>query len=250
MKLAIWNCAGALRNKLDSLESLDADVYIIQECEDPERSTKAYHDWCGNYLWCGSDKNKGIGIFTKKGHQIYRIPAGQPFSVSGLHSASHEAQWSFEDLELFLPFTLNDKYRIHAAWTKGERNDPFSYIGQLWKYIQVQRDELALPNTMIVGDLNSNVIWDKPGRWWNHSDVMQELGEQGIRSLYHEQTGEIPGKESTPTFYLQRNTEKPYHIDYALLSSDLMSKARLSIGTPADWLSTSDHMPILLKIHD
>ncbi len=73
MKLVSWNCNGALRKKTEQLDVLDADVLVIQECEDPERSTAAYRSWAGEYLWNGTSKNKGIGIFARNGYHLERL---------------------------------------------------------------------------------------------------------------------------------------------------------------------------------
>lgn len=62
MKLVSWNCNGALRKKLVEADSLSADILIVQECEDPDRSTQVYRNWAGNHIWCGQNKNKGIGV--------------------------------------------------------------------------------------------------------------------------------------------------------------------------------------------
>ena len=101
---------------------------------------------------------------------------------------------------------------------------------------------------MILGDLNSNAIWDKADRWWSHSGVVAELDEIGLQSLYHRVSNEAQGAETTPTFYLQRNLSKPYHIDYAFVSEDLIDTCELEVGAAHEWLALSDHM--LLRIHN
>ena len=101
---------------------------------------------------------------------------------------------------------------------------------------------------VICGDFNSNKIWDKWDRWWNHSDVINELSELGIESLYHTFYSQEQGLEKDATFYLHRNLEKPYHIDYAFLPKNLLPKASVSVGLQTEWLAVSDHMPLLIKI--
>lgn len=64
MKIVTWNFAGAFRRKCQVLESAyQPDLMVVQECEDPARSTKSFKDWAGDHLWLGETKNKGIGIF-------------------------------------------------------------------------------------------------------------------------------------------------------------------------------------------
>jgi exodeoxyribonuclease-3 len=148
-----------------------------------------------------------------------------------------------------MPFIVNDELTILGVWTKADKsNEIFGYIGQFWKYLQIHRDVLSKARTLVVGDFNSNSIWDKPERWWNHSDVIKELRDIELESVYHFQLQESQGKETKPTFFLQRNRDKPYHIDYIFASSDLLNNCELEVGQHDDWLPFSDHMPLCLSI--
>ncbi|MGN8225263.1 endonuclease/exonuclease/phosphatase family protein [Gracilimonas sp. BCB1] len=250
MKIVSWNCNGALRKKVKQLEQLDADIYIVQECEDPKRSTIKFSDWAGNYLWNGDSKNKGIGVFAKKNNKIRKLNWDDSFSLNDLNTKSPATKWKTADLKLFLPFNLNGKYSVLAAWTKGSRDHTFGYIGQLWKYLKIHRKDLDNNHSMIIGDLNSNSIWDRKDRWWNHTDVVQELSELGLVSLYHKKNGEIQGSESQPTFYLHRKKEKAYHIDYIFMNNEKVNNAKLKIGNPSKWLEFSDHMPLIIELDE
>ncbi|EAT11106.1 endonuclease/exonuclease/phosphatase family protein [Bermanella marisrubri] len=246
MRVVSWNCNGALRQKISAVESLEADILVIQECEDPALSTPLYRQWAGSYLWDGESKNRGIGVFSRNGHKIERIDWNSSFSVPGLKSSSKTLFWETKDLRLFLPFIVDNKYLFLAVWTKGRSEEVFSYIGQFWKYLQIHRTDLMQENTIILGDLNSNVRWDKPDRWWNHSDVISELDDMGFTSQYHRCFVEGQGLETIPTFFMHRNREKPYHIDYIFTSSDITDKCSLNIGSYEDWISKSDHVPLTL----
>lgn len=248
MKIVTWNCNGALRNKTEALDALDADVYVVQECENPAISTSKYQAWAGDYLWTGTSPHKGLGVFPKKRHTVRASEWHGVFSQPGVSNHSPSSSWTTDDLKVFLPFVLNDTYQVLGVWTKADNAEVFGYIGQLWKYLQIHRIQLKRKNTLLLGDFNSNRIWDKPDCWWNHSDVVQELDAINLHSVYHQQTQEAQGQETTPTFFLQRNLEKSYHIDYVFVSEDLMGYSQLQIGKQDQWLSLSDHMPLTLSL--
>ncbi len=248
MKIVTWNCNGALRKKLVEADSLDADVLIIQECEDPSQSTKAYQEWAGDYLWVGTNKNKGVGVFPKSGNTVQQLNWSGTFQINGLQTQNPSTTWATKDLLLFLPFKLNNKYNVLACWTKGSDSQIFGYMGQFWKYLQIHREDLNQTNTIIAGDFNSNAVWDKQDRWWSHTDTINELAAINIQSLYHHQTSEAQGQETQPTFYLHRKEAKPYHIDYVFMSSNLLQHSKIELGKINNWLSVSDHMPLCATI--
>ncbi len=248
MKIVSWNCGGALRNKTNRIDQLSADILIIQECEDPQFKSNDYNDWAGEYLWKGNSRHKGIGVFSKNGVKIEKLDWAGSFSVKGFRKQHPAHQWKTEELEFFLPFRVNDSFNILAVWTKGAA--VYKYIGQLWRYIQLHHEQITSSPVLIVGDLNSNKIWDKDGRWWNHTDVVSELADDGIISLYHDYYSEEQGKETRPTFYLQRNRDKAYHIDYAFASREFHNNSKVAIGNMEDWLEVSDHMPLILDISE
>ena len=231
MRIVTWNCSGAFRKKHKLLEEFDADLLIIQECEDPARSTSAYSEWAGNHLWVGENKNRGLAVFARNGSSIADL------------------EWNNQGLQLFLPCLVNGNLTVLAVWTKQANSPTFKYIGQLWKYLQVHGEKLATGNVIVAGDFNSNTTWDVWDRWWNHSDVVKELDAMGIKSLYHEIKKEVQGKETTPTLFLHRKQERPYHIDYAFASTHLFdSSSEINVGSSEKWLQYSDHMPLLFEI--
>lgn len=230
MRIISWNCNGAFRKKIHLLDALNADVLVIQECENPaENKDPNYKAWASNYLWVGGNKNKGLGVFAKPEIIL------EPLDVDS------------EGLQLFLPCKVGNITLI-AVWTKEAGSPTFKYIGQFYKWLQLHKPVITNNKSIVIGDLNSNARWDVWDRWWNHSDVVKELSDIGINSLYHTQTGLSQGAEEQPTFYLHRKLEKPYHIDYAFLSAQLRNGAKLSIGPVENWIEYSDHLPLIVDI--
>lgn len=134
-----------------------------------------------------------------------------------------------------------------CVWTKRSNNSTFQYIEQLWKYLQAHQSKFHPLKSIICGDFNSNACWDKQHRW-NHSEVVNDLAKLNIHSVYHHLNNIGQGKETLHTFYLHRKIEKPYHIDYAFVSSNLLSSASFEIGNFNEWILLSDHMPIIFEL--
>ena len=234
MKVVSWNCNGAFRKKFNTLLDFNADIYIIQECENPAESKDLeYKSWAKNYLWIGDSKNKGLAVFVKEEINLQPLDWTNNFKD---HSVKH-----------FLPCLINNDFQLLAVWTHQNNSPNFGYIGQFWKYLQVNKNKFK--KIIIAGDFNSNTIWDEWDRWWNHSDVIKELEEINIESLYHKYFNESQGKETKPTFFLQRNLSKPYHIDYCFSSNEFTSNLKkVEVPNFDQWRHLSDHVPMIITI--
>lgn len=230
MKIVTWNCNGALRNKFKNLLDLGADICIIQECEDPNQTNHIdYKNWANNYLWKGDNKNKGLGIFA--------------FGDIKIQIINWSDQYEERIVKHFLPCMINNDFQLLGLWACHNDSPNFRYIGQIWKYLQVNKSNFK--KIIIAGDFNSNSIWDECDRWWNHSDVVRELEELEIVSLYHKFYKEKQGEETKATFFLYRRSDRPYHIDYIFANKEISNKLlNFEIAPQEKWIVLSDHLPI------
>lgn len=222
MKIVSWNCGGKFREKFQDIIAVDADIYVIQECENPaECKSITYREFAHNYLWIGENKNKGLGVFAKNDIQL------------------RENNWQKYCLRNFLSVRVNDLFDLVAVWACKP------YIEEYYIY-----QSINIPNyttqTVIIGDFNSNAIWDRKHDTRTHSSVVQQLAEIGLYSAYHQISGEKQGEETIPTFYLYRHSDKGYHIDYCFTGRNNIKDFHILHN--ADWLVKSDHMPILIEI--
>jgi len=233
LKIVTWNCSGAFRRKFNFIDEFDADIYVIQECENPlETGNLDYIEWAKNHLWVGDSKHKGLGIFVKGDIKLEKLEWPTIYKD---HSVKH-----------FLPCLINGNTQFIGVWAHSNKSPNFGYIGQFWKFIQLHKSKFN--EIVIAGDFNSNVKWDQWDRWWNHSDVIRELKETNIESLYHTYFEELQGCEVQPTFFLQKNLNKPYHIDYIFGSPAFRNNLeKIEIGKVEDWIRLSDHLPMIAE---
>ncbi len=236
MKIVTWNCNGALRNKFEHLSELNADLYVIQECENPALAKHhQYASWAGNYLWKGDNKNRGLGIFANNNTTIELL--------------NWSTTYKDHDVKHFLPCLVNKDFQLLGIWTSQNNSPNFGYIGQFWKYLEINKSKFE--KIVFAGDFNSNTIWDEWDRWWNHSDVVNDLTKMDIHSLYHSYHHEEQGKETKPTFFHQRNPAKPYHIDYIFASKEIeRGMINFAIADVEKWLNYSDHLPVICELNN
>jgi endonuclease/exonuclease/phosphatase family metal-dependent hydrolase len=101
--------------------------------------------------------------------------------------------------------------------------------------------------TVISGDFNSSVVWDKPKKRTKFGDFMDQLESRGFVSAYHFHHQCERGAEPDPTLWWTRNVDKPYHIDYTFVSRPETIEAA-AVGSHADWLAYSDHSPMTVDL--
>lgn len=221
MKILSWNCNMKFREKFQMLRSLNADILVIQECENPAIvQDDSYHKFVQNYIWTGKNPHKGLGIFAKE-------------SVKLIDNC-----WETYGLRHFLSVKVNDKFNLLGVWACKP------YIEE---YCVYQNIHLPLYDSemVIIGDFNSNANWDKKHGSRSHTVVVDGLKQVGLVSAYHKIYGELQGGETRKTFFSYRHPDKGYHIDYGFAAEQRIKDYQVF---DTSWLRYSDHIPVLLEI--
>ena len=221
------------RKKAAFILQYDPDIVIVPECENPERLLFADDIKVPNdMVWFGENQNKGLGVFS---YSHYR------FKLLECHNTS------FKNI---LPIAVTGgktDFLLFAIWANNPADKEGAYVTQIWKAIHYYDQLLSGSKTILIGDFNSNTIWDKPRREGNHSTVVKKLESKNIFSTYHVFYQQEQGKEKHPTLYMYRHEDKPYHIDYCFASADFMNTLEnVEVGNYPDWTKHSDHKPLIV----
>lgn len=224
----------AFRKKFEKVINLNPDLIIIQECENDEKLKS--HLKSINYsqlIWYCNNPHKGVAIISFNNSQIELNENHNP------------------EFEYIIPVNLKvEKRRINlfCIWAMPHKTERIKrYIGQIWGAINFYSNKLN-EDSILIGDFNINAIWDKKKIIGNHSDVVGFLDKKNIHSIYHQKTKLEHGDEQNPTFFLLKQKEKPYHIDYCFASKNLFSnQTTIEIGKYQEWIKLSDHMPLTIN---
>lgn len=234
MKIITWNCNMAFRKKAGFILVHKPDILIIPECENIER-LKFSKDvpLPTDMLWYGANQNKGLGVFSYSDYRFELLDCHNP------------------DFKNVLPIAVTKgkvDFILFAVWANNPQDKDGQYVTQVWKAINYYEKLLSGTKTILIGDFNSNTIWDKPRREGNHSTVVTKLAEKNIFSVYHKFYDQEQGKEMHPTLFLYRHENKPYHLDYCFASNDFIEVLEsVEIGSYEDWKMYSDHKPLIVK---
>jgi len=235
MRIIAWNCNMCFRNKIDALLELSPQLVVVPECENIEKlKESADFHLIKDAIWHGDNKHKGIGVFSFSSNIKLRT-----------------AEWYNDNYKYIVPIHVeleDESWLIFAIWACNPKLSKYSYVEQIYQAILYYSNYISEPNTLLIGDFNSNTIWDKEHqKYGSHSMLVNLLESFKITSSYHTFYDEQHGSETTPTLYMYRHIDKPYHIDYSFLSANFYNRLQnVQIGQPEVYLSNSDHMPLIL----
>ena len=224
----------AFRKKAAVILFHKPDILVVPECEHPDKlifngSAQRPND----LLWFGNNKNKGLAVFSYSEFKL---------KVLDIHN---------ENLRMIIPIEVtrpNFQFILFAVWAYNPYDLDGRYIEQVRKAVDCYGDLMSSNQSIIIGDFNSNTIWDKKHRASNHSAVVKLLEAKGILSLYHLHHKQVQGKELHPTYYMYRHKTRPYHIDYCFASSEFIRKlVSVEVGDFDFWKSHSDHVPLIVE---
>jgi len=236
LRIITWNCNMAFRKKVECILKYEPDILVIPECEHPDKLIlREDVPKPNSFLWFGTNHHKGLGILSYGN-----------FKCKVLRSHKPELRW-------IIPLAVTNgihKLTIYAVWAYNPLDPDGCYITQVWKALQFYNRTITKKGTLLVGDFNSNTIWDKPKREGNHSTVVARLEKKGIHSTYHHHFKQTQGKEQHPTLYMYRHKDKAYHIDYCFASDDLIQKLNsVEVGDYEYWTRFSDHVPVIVTFN-
>lgn len=235
MRIITWNCNMAFRKKADYVLTFDPDIVVVPECECIDKlKFPAGTKKPTSILWFGRNLNKGLGIFSYGTTKLRLLKTHNP------------------ELKLIIPISVKNaqyQFTLYAIWAFNPDDPDGTYVEQVWKAIHHYETHLQRKSTMLIGDFNSNTIWDKEHKESSHSHVVKFLEDRKIYSSYHLHHKQVQGKEEHPTLYMYRHKDTPYHIDYCFLSNDLAANLHsVEVGDFARWTQYSDHVPVIVTL--
>lgn len=236
MKLITWNCNMAFRKKVEYILMHNPDIVVIPECESPEKLIfKDVNFSPKDIVWFGKNQSKGLGVFSYSDYKLKLLDCHNP------------------DFKNILPILVTGgkiDFVLFAIWANNPEDKDGQYITQIWKAINFYEDVLSTNKTILIGDFNSNSIWDKPRREGNHTTLVEKLESKDIFSAYHKYYNQKQGKEEHSTLFMYRHRDKPYHIDYCFASNYFTENLEsVEIGAYDDWIKHSDHLPLIVEFN-
>ena len=222
MKILTYNISKSTQEKIETVLSYDADLFILPEVACPSKValSEGYR-----MEWTGDLPYKGLGVIWKTSIKV-EVP-----------------KWFNPKLNYFLPLII-DGILIIAAWpTTTAQNSPMKYPEIAMKAFQEYAPYIKQYPTIISGDMNCFKGQSGETKMFSIQSIFETLAGMGLTSTYHQLKGEALGKETVPTYYHHFRESQKFFIDYTFSSLPLKS---YQLG---EWDRTiSDHVPQFIEI--
>ena len=214
------------QKKIDRVLDMDADLYVLPECAN--RHLVMLPDGY-NMIWTGDDEipQKGLGVIWKK-----------ELSVSVVVD--------YRKIRHHLPLMVQcyDRQLFVLACWPTIRKETKSYPQLLLEAMREYGQYFDRYPALAMGDFNCFIgqggVRKSTGTF---QDCIKLFETHGMKSAYHELSGEEFGKESEPTFFWRFKEDSRFFIDYTFTNTPLLS---YSIGP---WeKEISDHRPQIIEL--
>jgi exonuclease III len=262
MKIVSWNCRqGYDKGKPEIIKKYDADILVVPECReiDMDKSgyDKAHRDWYGDHKEAkdisgniNKEKDLGIGIFWKDGITVTQLPEWKNSLCEN------------NDFRYLVPYRVEGNFEpfiLIAVWTKNiikvDMNDKLSYVQKAHAAIDHYKNMgLLNDRVVLIGDFNSNIIWDDLYKDQSHSALVKKLKTEKIIDC----SSTDAEKNHATYHYYTKNGEKQVVDDYCFASEIMVETLKFSIPSSEEWIPNengvkswngSDHCPIIVEFH-
>lgn len=262
MKIVSWNCQyGFDGEKPETIKKFDADILVIPECREQDMEGSGFgttnRDWYGDHKETQglpenirAERDLGIGVFWKEGITIARLPEWE-------NTLSKDTNFRY-----LIPYKVAGKFApftLIAVWTKNklDMTDSLDYVQKAHAAIDHYTD-IGLLNgrVILIGDFNSNKIWDDYYRKdKNHSALVEKLEKLGIKDCSNS-GGE---NDRSTYYYYYRGEERRVVDDYCFASAQIANSAKFSVPSAEEWKPNesgqkrrrglSDHCPLTVDFN-
>ena len=256
MKIVSWNCQyGFDKKKPEVIKKYNASILIIPECRKIDMKDSGYDE--DHRDWYGDDKEAtdheeninekrslGIGVFWKESITVSRLQ-------------EWDKTWKNEsNFRYLVPYTVEgnfEPFTLIAVWTKG-KSDPsdIDYVQKAHAAVdQYKIAGLLDGRVVLIGDFNSNVIWDKLYKDdRNHSALVKKLNGMRIQECSFTEKD-----KSYYTYCYFKGKLNEVVDDYCFASVDIAKTAKFSVPGSDEWTlengvkrwNGSDHCPISVE---
>lgn len=222
MRLLTWNCfRGDIDQRVERLRSFDADLIALQECRRPPEPPEGA-------VWRGTLEQQGVAVVSTDAAlriEALGVPPGLPSTVLPVIVHSPE------------PFILINMWAFPDS----------TYEAFAMRALSMCAGGVSLP-MVVMGDFNSTPIIESQRR--TSRELLRRLqGEFGLVSAYHTHLGVEHGRELHATFFMNRQENRPFHLDYCFVPERWAPRITdVRVGSFDQWQGDSDHTPLVVDL--